>query len=173
MLENPFLPTAEPSQNTLPADPTHVLFPLIYYSDKSNAARFAQFSLHPMLLRCANLPKHLATQNSCYEGNNLFFIYPKVCSILSSVLKDSFHFMWVYLDYMSCGRRKQQKVAYHRQTNRTHSLQTRLRHLVRGIKARKDDALWRWRGPDDLPADPHHHPGSRGTVSRAFLRVQS
>ena len=63
----------------LPPDPTHVLFPLIYYSDKSNAARFAQFSLHPMLLRCANLPKHLATQNSCYEGNNLFLIYPKVC----------------------------------------------------------------------------------------------
>ena len=69
----------------LPPDSTHVLFPLIYYSDKSNAARFAQFSLHLMLFHCANLLKHLATQNSCYVGNNVFLIHPKVCCTLSTV----------------------------------------------------------------------------------------
>lgn len=92
------LPTLKTTQSTLPPDPTHVLFPLIYYSDKSNAARFAQFSLHPMLFHCANLPKHLATQNSCYEGNNVFLIYPKVCCPLSTVSL----FMLVCLDYMPC-----------------------------------------------------------------------
>ena len=66
------------AQGTLPPDKTHVQFPLIYYSDKSNAARFAQFSLWPVLLRPANLPKELANQNSSYSGNTLFALLPKV-----------------------------------------------------------------------------------------------
>ncbi|KIM20907.1 hypothetical protein M408DRAFT_29979 [Serendipita vermifera MAFF 305830] len=63
---------------TLPADLKHVQFPLIYYSDKSNAARFAQFSLWPVLLRPANLPKDFANQNSAYSGNTLFALIPKI-----------------------------------------------------------------------------------------------
>jgi hypothetical protein len=49
------------------------------YSDKSNAARFADFVIWPICARLANLPKEIINQNGSYGGNNLIALLPKVC----------------------------------------------------------------------------------------------
>lgn len=84
-------------------------------------------------------------------------------------VKGSHCFLPVYLDYLPCWWWKQQKMAHHGQTDCTHSIQTHLWHHVWGIKAWKDNALWRWHEPDDLPSDPHCNPWPRRAVSRAYL----
>jgi hypothetical protein len=48
------------------------------YSDKSNAARFAELSIWPVLARIANLPSHISNKNSGYAGNTLLGFLPYI-----------------------------------------------------------------------------------------------
>ncbi|KAG8832540.1 hypothetical protein FRB91_000219 [Serendipita sp. 411] len=65
-------------EELLSHDPSHVQFPLIAYSDKSNAAYWAQSEIWPLCMRPANLPKAIAHQNNSYGGNSLIALFPKI-----------------------------------------------------------------------------------------------
>jgi hypothetical protein len=67
------------SQGSLDPGMRQVQVPLIFYSDKSNAARFSQVAIWPVCMRPANLPKELIDRNSTYGGNSLIALLPKVC----------------------------------------------------------------------------------------------
>lgn len=60
----------------LTGDQVQVL--IILYSDKSNAARFAESAIWPVLARIANLPDDISNKNSGHGGNTLLGFLPQI-----------------------------------------------------------------------------------------------
>ena len=56
-----------------------VQFAIAIYSDKTNAARFSEHTVWPVVAKVLNLPMELHNRNSAYAGSTMIGYLPKVC----------------------------------------------------------------------------------------------